>query len=143
KLVCGKKRSRISYWIAFQLSIQQFQIEPQILDTAFAKFHVRVAEAFGDDRRIAPRDLQHLVGHIDANDFTVRPDDLCGDETDFSRAAAQIEDRFAFTQVTRGIATAVIALDHFSWNDLEIFRVVIYRTTQFVRAFFCARGITL
>ncbi len=96
QLVGGKKRSRIRYWIAFQLSIKQFQIERQILDTAFTKFYVRVAEAFGNDRRVASRHLQHFVRHINADHFAVWPDDLRGDKTDFSGAAAQIENCFAF-----------------------------------------------
>src|SRR6266540_484236 len=143
QLVGGKKRSRIRYWIAFQLSIKQFQIERQILDTAFTKFYVRVGEAFGNDRRVASRHLQHFVRHINANHFPVWPDDLRSDKTDFSRATAEIENRFAFAQITRRIAAAVIALDHFLWNDAEICRLIINRTTKFLRALFCSRRITL
>jgi len=50
--------------------------------------------------------------HINPNDFAFRPDDLRGDETDFARAAAQIENGFTFTHITEDRAT-IIALDHF------------------------------
>ena len=125
------------------MSIQQFKIECQILDTAFAKLHVRVAEAFGDDRRVASRHLQHFVRHIDPNHFPVWPDNLRGKKTDFSGAAAQIENRFAVAEITRRVAATVIALDHFLWNDVEICRFIINRTTKFLRTLFCSSRVSL
>ena len=129
--------------LSFQLSIQQFQIERQILDPAFAEFHVGVTDAFSDNRRVAACDLEHFVGHIDADHFPLWADNLCGDETDFSRAAAQIENRFAFAQITRWIAATVIALDYFLRNNVEIFGLVFDWTTKFIGAFSCADSISL
>ena len=79
-----------------------------------------------------PGDLQHFIRHIDADDFALRPDNLRGDETNFSRAAAEIEDGLAFAQILARIAATVIALDYFLRNGLEIFRFVIDGTTKFV-----------
>ena len=112
------------------MSIQQLEIERQILDAAFAKLDVGIADAFGDNWRVAPRDREHFVGHIHADDFAVRADDLRGDETDFAGAAAQIDNHFAFAQITRRIAATVIAFDHFLLNDLEVIQIVIDRTTK-------------
>ncbi len=58
------------------------------------------------------------------------PDDLRGDETDLSRAAAEIEHGLALAQIFARIAAAVIALDHFLRNDLEVISVVIDRATK-------------
>ena len=143
ELVRSKKRSGISYWIAFQLSFQQFQIKRQILDTAFAKFYVRVAEALRDDWGVTPGDLEHFISHIHADHFAVWSNDLRRDETNFSRATTEIENRFALAQIMRRIAAAIIALDHFSWNDVEICRFIINRTTKFVGAFLCSGRVTL
>src|SRR6516225_1762673 len=143
EIIGRKKRSRVRDRVLLQLSIHQFEIERQVLNAAFVKFHVGVTDALGHDERITPRDFQHFICHIDADHFSFRSDNLSGDETDFARAAAEVENRLAFVHMTGGIATTIIALDHFSWNYFEIFRVVLYCTTEFVCAFFCSRRITL
>jgi len=119
------------------------EIERKVLNAAFAKFDVRVTDPFADNRRIAARDLEHFVGHIDADDFAAWSDNLRGDKTNFPSAAAKIEHDFTFAQIAGRVAAAIIALDYFSWNCCEIFRLVIDRTTKFPRAFFCSRRITL
>jgi len=129
--------------IAFRLLIQQFEIEREVLDAAFSEFHVRKTDALRNSRRVAARHFEHLIGHVDAHDLPFGTDNLSSDETDFSRAAAKIENDLAFAQITRRITATVIALDHFWRNDLEIFGVVFDRTAKFVRAFFCADGISL
>jgi hypothetical protein len=139
----GEKRSGIRKGVVAQLSIQQFQIESQILDPVFAEFHVGVTDPFGDNRRVAACDLEHFVGHIDPDHFPLWADNLRGDETDFSRAAAQIENRFAFTQITRWIAATVIALDYFLRNNFEIFGLVFSWTTKIIGAFSCTDSISL
>ena len=113
------------------------------MNTAFAKFHVRKTDPLRDDRRISARHLEHFIGHIDADHFAFEPDDLRGDKADFSRAAAQIEDDFAFAQITRRVAAPVITLDHFLRNHLEVFGVIMDRTAKFLRSFCCSRRVTL
>ncbi len=90
-----KKRNGVGNGMTSQLPVQSLQIERQILNAPFAKLHIRESQTAGHDRSVAARDLQHIVGHVDADDFPLRADNLRGDETDFSRPAAQIEDGFA------------------------------------------------
>src|SRR5206468_4506790 len=97
----------------------------------------------GNDWRIAAGDLKHFVGHIHANDSAFWPNDLPSNETNLSRAAAKIENRFAFAQMTRRITAAVIALDYFLGDDFKIIGAVFDRTAKFVRAFLCSRRVTL
>src|SRR5262249_580461 len=111
------------------------EIERQILNAAFAEFDVRTADAFGHDRCVAPRDLQHFVRHIDANYFSFRTHNLRGNEANFSGSTADIENYFAFVQITRRIAASIIELDHFARNDFEILGLIIDRTTKFLRSF--------
>jgi hypothetical protein len=94
---------------------------------------------------LSPKSLldEHFVRHIDTYHLASRPNNLSSDETDFSRAAAQIENRFAFAQLRRRVTTAVIALDYFLRNDLQIFRFVIDGTTKFVRPLLCSCRVPL
>ena len=62
--------------------------------------------------------------------FPFGADDLRGDEANLSGTAAEIEHGLACAQIFARIAAAVIALDHLLRNDLEIFRIVIDRTTK-------------
>src|SRR5438874_9370698 len=101
------------------------------MDPAVAKLGIRLADALRYDRRVPARYLEHLVGHIDADDFSRRSHHLGRDETNLSGAAPEIEDRLAFPEILTGIAATVVAFDDFLWNDLEVFRVVIDRAAKF------------
>ena len=113
-----EERSRVGDRPRFQFRVELFEIERQILDAAFAELDVRVTDPLRHDRRVPARDLQHFVGHVDADDLSVRPDDLRGDETDFSGPAAEIEHGLALAQIFARIAAAVVAFDHFLRDDL-------------------------
>jgi hypothetical protein len=77
-----------------------------------------------------PRERQHLVVHVDPDHPALRADDLRGDEADLAATAAQIEDRLARPHVARGVAAAVVALDHLARNGLEVVRVVVDGAAQ-------------
>ncbi len=125
-----------------QGGVEAFQVEPEVLDAALAELDVAVADAFGDDRRVAAGDVEHLVGHVHADDSCPAADDLRGDEADFARAAAEVEHRLAGMQVLAGIAAAVVALDDLLRDDLEVLRIVIDRAAQGGLARLGAAGVT-
>ena len=50
----------------------------------------------------------------------------------------EIEHRLAFAEILARIAAAVIAIDHFLRNDLEVFGIVIDRTTKLRLGVLCA-----
>jgi len=81
-----EERCRVTDRPSFQLGVEQIDAQRQVLDPAFAKVDVRITDPLGDDRRVPARDFQHLVGHVDADHFASRADDLGGDETNFSGA---------------------------------------------------------
>jgi len=68
-----------------------------------------------------------VIGHVHTNHLPLAADDLSGDETDFAGAAAEVEDGFAGAEMATGIAAAVVALDDFGWDGLEVLGVVINR----------------
>ena len=114
----------------FQLFIEFFQIERQVLDPALAEFDVGVAQSLGDDRRVASRHFQHGVGHVHADDPAPGPDDLRGDETDFSGATAQVEHGLAGSEVTAGVAAAIVLLNDLVRDDFQKTLIVIHSATQ-------------
>ena len=88
--------------------------------------------------------FQHLVRHVDPDHLSVGPNDLRGDETNLSGAAAEIEHRLALAQILARIAATVIALDHFLRNDFEILADCSRPDNKALsRANFRSRGITL
>ncbi len=113
-----------------ELAIELLQIEAKVLDPSAAELDIGVAEPLGDERSIAPGDLEHLVGHVDADDAPPWPDDLGGDEADLAGAAAEVEDRLAGLEVAARIATAVVPLQDLLWNHLEVPGVVVDRAAE-------------
>jgi len=100
------------------------------LDAAFDEFDVGVADVFGDDRGITTGNFQHVVGHVYADDFTLWPDDLGGDEADFSGARAEVEDGFTRVEPFGGISAAVVFFDDFGRDGFEELGVVVYRAAE-------------
>jgi len=131
QLIRCEERGSVVDRAPFQFRVEHVNAEGEVLDAAFAKLDVRVADTLRHDWRIPARDLEHLVGHINADDFSFRPHHLRGDETNLSSAASEIEHRLAFPEISARIAATVIAFDDFLRNDLEVFRVVIDRATKF------------
>ena len=122
--VGGEERVRVMNRIGLQVCVQFFQIERQVLDAALAELHVLKADGLADDGRVFARHGEHVVVHVHADDAARRPNDLRGDETNFSRAAAEVEHRLARLEIFRGITAAVIAVNDFLRDDLEILAVV-------------------
>ena len=114
----------------FQFSVEFFQIEREILDAAFAKLDVGIADALRDDGRVAACDFEHVVGHIHADNAPLRADHLRGDEANFPRAAAEIEHGLAFADIGARVAAAVVALNDFLRNDFEPARIVLHRAAE-------------
>src|SRR4030095_6383781 len=113
-----------------QFCIKLLEIEPEILNPAFAKLDIGIADSLRDNRCVTPRDLEHRIGHIHADYGTFGTDDLRGDEANLPGAASEIKHGFAAAQIFAGIAATVIALGDFLRDDLEIARIVINRTAQ-------------
>lgn len=115
--------------IGFEFAVEEFEIEREVLDTAFAELDIGIADALGDDGGVAACDFEHGIGHINADDFSFGADDLRSDETNLTGAASEIENCFPGFYILTGVAAAIIFFDNFFWNNFEIFRVVVYRTT--------------
>jgi hypothetical protein len=96
-----------------------------------------------DGSLVLARDGEHVVVHIDTDDAAGGPDDLRGDETDFSGAAAEVEDGFAGAEITGWIAAAVIALDYFGRDDFQVLTVVFDRTTEGFDARLCRIAVAI
>ena len=114
----------------FQLRVQPLQIQREILDAALAKLHIGKPDPLRHHRRIAPRHLQHRVGHIHADHPPRRAHHLRRDETNLSRPAPEIEHRLPGPQMLARIAAAVVALDDLRRDDFQILRIVIHRAAQ-------------
>jgi len=72
-----------------QIAVEQFEVQREVLDAAFAEFDVRVTQLFRDDRRVPPRHREHFIRHVHADDAALRADGLGGDEANFSGATAR------------------------------------------------------
>jgi len=78
---------------------------------------VRVAKPFGDDGSIAPRDFEHLIGHVHA-DAAPSGRRLRANETDFSASLPRSRRSRPVSDNVTGHA-AVILLDDFLRDDLR------------------------
>src|SRR5438046_7539370 len=92
----------------FQFGVESLQVEGEVLNASLAELDVCVTNPFSNDGGIAPRHLEHTVGHIDPDDLAVRSDHLRRDEADFSRATAEVEDNFTGPQMGAGIASSIL-----------------------------------
>src|SRR4029077_18851442 len=110
KLICLQERSRVRNRSRLKFGVELLQIQGQILDSAFAKFDVPVADTLGHNRRVATCHREHLVRHINTNNHAFRADNLRGDKADLSRATAKIENRLAFPKISTRVAASVVAL---------------------------------
>ena len=50
------------------------------------ELNIGVADFFSNDRRVSPRKVKHIIGHINANNFAFRSDDLRRNKANFSAA---------------------------------------------------------
>ena len=114
----------------FQLRVQPLQIQGEILDAALAKLHIGKPDPLRHDGRIAPRDLQHCIGHVHADHAPRRAHHLRRDETNLSRPAPEIEHRLPGPQMLARIAAAVVALDDLRRDGFQILRIVIHRAAE-------------
>lgn len=128
--ISGEVGIGISDGIVAEFAVEDFQIEREVLDAAFAELDVGVADVSRDDGRVAAGDFQHVIGHVHADDFAGGADDLGGDEADFSCAGAEVEHGFAGPQVLGGIAAAVVFLNDFGGDGLEELRIVLHRAAE-------------
>ena len=119
------------------------EVESQILNATFAKFDVIVANSLGDDRRVPIGDFKHRVGHIDTDYFSGAANNLRSNKADLSRSGSEIQNRLSFVDVLGGIAAAIVSLDDFIRNDLQIFFVVIDRAAQGCFLLLGTSGVTL
>ena len=99
--------------------IKGIEVELEVLNASFHELDVGVTDVFGNDGSIAVGDFEHVVGHINADDFAFRADHLRGDEADFSGARAEVEHGFAGIEPLGGVSAAVIFFDDFSGDGLE------------------------
>ncbi len=90
-----------------------------------------ITDPLGHDGRVAARDLEHFVGHINPDDLARGADDLRGDEANLAGAAAEIEDGLASPQIFARIAATVIPLDHLRGMTLRYSGVVIDWAAKF------------
>ena len=126
-----------------QALVQPLQIESEILDAAPPKLHVCVADPLGDDRRVSTGDLQHLGGHVDADDLARLSHHLRRDEADLACAAAQIEDSLTRPEIAAGIAAAVVPFDDLVRDDLQELRIVVHGTTEGRGLGLCGVGVAI
>ena len=96
----------------------------------FLEFDVRPSDPIGNRLSMAVGQFEHVVVHVDADDATMRSDDLGSDVADFSAAASEVENGLSRFDPFRRITTSVIALDQFRRQYVEIFVLVIDRTAQ-------------
>lgn len=64
--------------------LEQFQVECEVLDSAFAKFDIGVADTLGDNRCIDASHLEHVISHVNADHAPCFANHLGSDEADFS-----------------------------------------------------------
>lgn len=110
--------------------LEAIQVKGEILDPAAHKSDVLEANPPRHNGGCAPRQGEHRVVHLHADDVSLRPNDLCGDEANLPSTAAQIEDGVSFPHIARRITAAVIALKHVLGNDLEVLGVVVDGAAQ-------------
>ena len=127
-----------------EVAVEEFVVEPQVLNARLAEFHVRVTQPAGDFGLIAASELEHLVIEIHADHAALAPNALRENKAGLPAAAAEIHNRVARHRGAGGIATAVVALDDFFGNGLEEFGVIIHRRAEaglrFVRSLAVARA---
>src|SRR4051794_15784247 len=99
QLIRCEERGSIADRAPFQFRVEHVNAQGEVLDPAFPELDVRVADALRHDWGIPARDLEHLIGHINPDDFSLRPHYLRGDETNLSGAASEIEHRLAFPEI--------------------------------------------
>lgn len=116
--------------IGGELFVKGLEVELEVLDAAFDKLDVRVADVFGDDGGVAVGDFEHVIGHVDADHFAFGSHDLGGDEADFSGAGAEVENGFAGVEPFGRVSAAVVFFDDFGGDGFEKLRVVIDRATE-------------
>ena len=100
------------------------------MDSALPKFNDGVTQSPGNDGRVTPCHFQHFIGHIDADNFSCRADDLRRDETNLPCPAAQIEHGFSRLEVTARVAAAIILLNDFFRDDFQVLALIIDGATQ-------------
>ena len=114
----------------------------QILDAGAFEGDIVPSHTLGHRLAVGFSQIEHGRIEIHADDPALRSHNLRNDVTDLAAAAAQVEHSFALAYEARRIAAAVIAVEDFLGDDLEIFAVVFHRTAQGVLAGFRRRLVT-
>src|SRR5262249_12476817 len=91
--------------------------------------------------RGAACEREHVVVHVDADHTAPGSHDLRRDEADLAATAAEVEHDVSLAHVARGIAAAVVALDHLLGDGAQVARIVVDGTAEARLA--CLRGVAV